>query len=136
MPALGLGIGLVFRNQRTRPGYRVTVGTLFPGPGDVVPIYAQRLNTDGSDDHTSGIDVDWTKIGIGGSLSASSGTTDTDGRATVNLTVSSVLYATFSVRVSDSEGRTGISPRLLVDPVDNYLLTLHPVDNYLLTVAP
>jgi hypothetical protein len=114
--ALGIGVGVSFGRSGSRPiaRYGVTASGYAPDAGTTVPITAQLLHADGTNDATADVTVNWIKYGPGGSLSASSSVTNGSGVATTNLTVSAVAGTVHAVRATDSSGRTGVTAALVV----------------------
>lgn len=100
-----LGIGAVVTPPPPPPpppspflqSFSVAASSTTPPVGTTVTITAQAKDQNNNQLNTAGIPVAWTKIGLGGSLSVTSSTTDANGRAVTQLTVSAVPATTYAV---------------------------------------
>jgi adhesin/invasin len=88
--------------------YVVTASTYAPVVGTAVTVSAQLADQFGNPVKTSGITVNWTKSGTGGSLPASS-VTNTSGIATATFTTGTVAGTDYRITATDSSSRTGTS---------------------------
>ena len=92
--------------------YVVTSSSYTPNGGSAVTITAQLADQYGNAVKTSGITVTWSKTGSGGTLSATTSATNSNGIATVTLTTASPKNRTYTVTATDSSGRTGTTPTI------------------------
>ena len=92
--------------------YVVTSSSYTPSGGGAVTITAQLADQYGNAVKTSGITVTWSKTGSGGTLSATTSATNSNGIATVTLTTASPKNRTYTVTATDSSGRTGTTPTI------------------------
>jgi hypothetical protein len=84
-------------------------------PGDPVQIYAQAINSKHAPVAEAGRVVTFVIVaGTGGSLSSATATTNSQGIATVTLTLGATVGSVFRVKATDTETRTGTSPNITV----------------------
>ena len=93
--------------------YLVTSSSYTPVAGTTVLISAQLADASSSPVHTSGVTVNWSESGTGGSFSWAASTTDAAGIATVMFTTSTTAGTSRTVTATDTLLRTGTSPTII-----------------------
>lgn len=106
--------------------YIVTASRYSPVAGDTVKVTAQLTDKYSNIVKTAGNTINWTSTN-GGTLTPTSSTTDSNGKATTVFTTSSVIGTTHVVKATDNN--------LLTGQTSNITTSAGPASQYLLTVS-
>ena len=104
--------------------YLVTSSSYSPVAGSTVTITAQLTDVNGNAVSTSGLTVNWSKTGAGGSFGAPTSTTNGSGVAAVSFTTSTVAGTAHTVTATEgSHNGTSSAITTIPGPATQYLVT-------------